>query len=389
MKIVYLFTSPSPKGSSVQTKVLNQIKYLNLAGAECRGAFFSTEVQQITPLNEQVDLIPVKKCDWKYFRLIGQRRLLDKTMFDFIKSKQSQTDIFYLRYPGASIGLFKIAKYFGGKIISEHQSKEIEEIKSFNQQYPLGLRPSKFISWYLYYYLPIYNENKWGKLFVRKIKATVSVTNEIANYQFKKGSKNALVNENGIEVDQFKIRSFPEVKKNKIIILFLKGSSSDIAWSGIDRLIDGINEFNKVKTNCCELILAGMKESKYENISFIKQIGYVKESELDELFSSVHIGSNHLAMHRINLKESSNLKIREYYSRGLPFIYASYEKDIESNSFSLQFRNDDSPIDIQKVIDFTQKVLSDAEHPLKMRKYAEEHLDYSVKMKRLLEKISI
>ena len=68
LKIIYLFTSPSLKGSSVHTKVLNQIKYLNKAGTECRGAFFSTEVNEITYLNEYADLIPVEKCLWKYFK---------------------------------------------------------------------------------------------------------------------------------------------------------------------------------------------------------------------------------------------------------------------------------------------------------------------------------
>jgi hypothetical protein len=139
MKIIYLFTSPSLRGSSVQTKVLNQIKYLNVAGADCRGAFFSTEVKEITPLNEQVDLIPVAKCNWKYFAKVGQRRLLDKTMFDFIEANNNNTDIFYLRYPGASKGLYTIAKQFGSKRVSEHQSKEIDEIKSFKSQHPFGL----------------------------------------------------------------------------------------------------------------------------------------------------------------------------------------------------------------------------------------------------------
>jgi hypothetical protein len=40
-----------------------------------------------------------------------------------------------------------------------------------------------------------------------------------------------------------------------------------------------------------------------------------------------------------------------------------------------------------KVVEFAQKVLSDPNHPQKMRKYAEEHLDYEVKMKKLLQNL--
>ena len=44
---------------------------------------------------------------------------------------------------------------------------------------------------------------------------------------------------------------------------------------------------------------------------------------------------------------------------------------------------DESPIDIDPVIDFAQKICSDPDHPKKMRKYAEENLDWSIKMKKL------
>jgi hypothetical protein len=47
--------------------------------------------------------------------------------------------------------------------------------------------------------------------------------------------------------------------------------------------------------------------------------------------------------------------------------------------------SDESPIDIEEVIRFTEKVYSDPEHHLKMRAYAEEKLDWSVKMKKLKE----
>jgi len=73
----------------------------------------------------------------------------------------------------------------------------------------------------------------------------------------------------------------------------------------------------------------------------------------------------------------------------LPLVYHIYghiDPDLngDSKEFALQFPNDDSAIDMQKVIDFAKKNILDTDHPQKMRKYAEEHLDYEVKMKRLL-----
>lgn len=386
MKIIYLFTSPSLKGSSVQTKVLNQIKYLNKAGAECRGAFFSTEVMEITPLNEQVDLIPVEKCEWKYFRKIGQRRNLDKKLKEFIGSRFADTDVFYLRYPGASKKLYQIAKKYGNKMVSEHQSKEIDEIKSFENQHLFGIRPSKLLSRYLYYWKPIYNERKWGTLFAKKVEAIVTVTDEIALYQKEKGCKNILVCSNGIGVNSYPLRrtiSFSEPLK----ILFLKGTSSISEWNGFERLISSIDRgySNKIKLIVCGHLIKGEIPER----DYIEHRGYLNKEQLGILFNEAHIGISTLALHKKGLHEAAVLKTREYIARGLPFIYAYTDPDLneETKPFALQFPNDDSPIDMQQVIDFAQKVLSDPEHPQKMRAYAEKHLDYEVKMGRLLEQL--
>lgn len=388
MKILYIFTSPSIKGSSVQTKVLNQIKYLNKAGADCRGAFFSTEVNEVTPLNEYVDFVPVRESNWKYFKAIGQLKILNKTMSEFISQKFDKTDIFYLRYPGASKGLFKISKKFGPKIVSEHQSKEIDEIKSYEDQNKFGLSPSKLMSWYLYTFLPIYNENKWGLSYAKHINSIVTVTNEIAKYQSKKGCKNVIVSTNGIDANKFPIRLLP-IFDNELRLLFLKGSAGFSPWNGFDRLVDSIDSFNCHSNNQIKikLYVYGSKvEGEIPQRDYIEEKGYVSGEELTEVFNKMHIGVSGLQVYLKNFKEGSSLKIREYVARGLPFIYAYTDPDLndEAKAFSLEFPNDDSAIDMQKVIDFAKKNILDTDHPQKMRKYAKEHLDYEVKMKRLL-----
>jgi len=387
MKIIYIFTSPSLKGSSVQTKVLNQIKYLNKAGADCRGAFFSTEVKEITTFNEFVDLIPVPKCNWKYFRKIGQRRILDMILLEYIKGRYNNTDIFYLRYPLASKGLYTIAKKFGGKIVTEHQSKEIQEISLDTQNNSFGIRPSHLLSWIQYKQLPLYLEKKYGYLIRNRIKATVSVTNEIGHFQKKAGSRKSIIVSNGIDVKSYPVRNVENISKSTTFkILYLKGGSSDVPWSGLERLINSINS-NQKRKNIFELIIAGKPEEKFESYSFIKQLGYVKEPELTKLINSVHLGLNHLALYKIGLSESSNIKAREYFSRGLPFINASFDMDIEKNNFVLQVTNDNTIINLTNIEMFIKEIYSDRSHAFKMRKYAEAYLDYEVKMKKLYSEL--
>ncbi len=384
LSIKYIFTSPSLKGSSVQNKVINQIKYLNKAGANCEGVFLSSEVSEITPLNEFINLIPVKKCKWKYFRSIGQKHNIDKAIHDYIQRYYLISDILYFRFPGSSFLLYKISKKFGKKIISEHQSKEYEEIKSLANNNVFGIKPSKFLSWFQYNFVPIFNEKLFGRLFVKNIAGVVAVTKEIGEYQKNKGAKKVIVIPNGINVKSY------DVKKNidlnsPLKIIFLKGTSTNAPWNGLDRLIDSIdnilNPHQKIKLLICGHIINGEIPKR----SYVEIVGYKNKLDIDQLIQEVHIGVSTLSLYKKELKEASTLKTREYIARGLPFFYAYTDPDLneESKEFALEFSNDDSLIDMEKVIEFAKKALQDKDLPQKMRKYAEDYLDYEVKMKQL------
>ena len=44
--------------------------------------------------------------------------------------------------------------------------------------------------------------------------------------------------------------------------------------------------------------------------------------------------------------------------------------------YILHFPPNEAPIDIDRVLSFANEVCADPEHPLKMRRYAEEYLDW-------------
>jgi hypothetical protein len=78
------------------------------------------------------------------------------------------------------------------------------------------------------------------------------------------------------------------------------------------------------------------------------------------------------------------LKGREYCARGVPYIIACDDPDFPADfPYILHLPADESPINIDQVLAFAQEVCADPDHPQKMRRYAEEHLDWSVKMKTL------
>lgn len=366
--------------------------YLNKAGAECKGAFFSTEVKEVTPFNEHVDLIPVGKCTWKYFRVLGQNNILNKCIFSYINSKYDNVDFFYIRYFGPSRLLAKIANKFGSKIISEHQSKEIDEIKSAAHLNPFGLKPSKLLSWFLYNFSPIYNERIWGTNFIKSIKCVVTITEELANFQKNKGAKKVIISANGISVNNYQSKEYIPFEY-PLRMLFLKGTSSNAAWNGIERLVKSI-DLSQYDAKHFNLIVCGHYiEGEIPKRDYIQHLGYLNKTELDKLINSIHIGVSTLALYRKNLEEAAVLKTREYVARGLPFFYAYTDPDLNENSkeFALSFPNNDSIIDMEKIIEFSKIALKDSKLPYKMRDYAEANLDYEVKMKNLyfeLKKLS-
>lgn len=391
MRITYIFTSPSLNSTSVQNKVLSQIAALNLYGAICKGAFFSTQVLDTTKYTEEVSFYPVKKTNQRLFNKIHQRKQLDKAINEFIKKEYNNTDFFYIRYPGASYRFLKLVKKFGHKVVLEHQSLELDEIKSIMKENLIGFKPSKFLSWIQYSAWPFYNEKYFGHKINKNIRASVAVTNEIADFQRKKGSKTVFTITNGITVKNYTLRQ-PEGFNNELNLLFLKGSSGYSPWNGFERLVDSIDQYNSLKTNITKIklfVFGHHTEGEIPKRDYIVEGGYITGEELDIVFNKMHLGVSGIQVYLKNFKEGTSLKIREYVARGLPFFYAYTDPDLneESKKFAIEFPNDDSLIDMEKVIEFARKALEDKELPLKMRKYAEEHLDYEVKMKKLYQEL--
>ncbi len=389
MKLYYIFLSAGLKSDGVQKKVIAQINALNNTGVICHGLFFTNEVQEKTKLQEFIDLIPYPQTNKKYFNIIFQKKVLIRSAFNFVKTILKEEELIYLRYPGVTFELYKWTKNFKNRIISEHQAKEIDEIKSSKNEHPFGFKPSKLISYFLYQLWPIFNERIWHNKYSKMLYAKVAVTEEIAIYH-KKKCRNVWVIPNGIEVSQYKVRSAPLIS-NSIKILFLKGTSGLAPWNGIDRLIYSLDKFNQRKYKIELIICGNIIPNEIPEREYLTKMGYLESSDLDLLFSNVHIGFSTLCLYRKKLNEAAVLKAREYFARGLPFVYGYNDPDFKerdsSNLFTLNIPNDNSLIDFDNVINFIEKVYSDNNHQNKMRQFAEENLDWNVKMNQLKMKL--
>jgi hypothetical protein len=83
---------------------------------------------------------------------------------------------------------------------------------------------------------------------------------------------------------------------------------------------------------------------------------------------------------------TSELKLREYAARGIPFIHSAFDPDFPDEfPYHLRVSEGDTPIKIDGLIEYALRMHDDPSHPKKMRLYAEKNLDWSIKMSKLRE----
>ena len=233
------------------------------------------------------------------------------------------------------------------------------------------------------------------KILKNSVDGIVSVTNEITKYNSNvtHDCLQYLTLGNGINTKCISIRS-PSTLTDTYHILIV----ANIAyWHGVDRFIHGLHEHNAHYANSRKIVLHIVGDGSElphlmdltNNLGLNDCVifhGFKSGKDLDEMFDKCHIALDALACFRKGLTETSSLKSREYCARGIPFIASSRDSDFPDGwEYVQKIPDDESSIDMNLVIDFANRVMSEPEHPHKMRKYAEEHLDWIAKMRILNE----
>ena len=259
------------------------------------------------------------------------------------------------------------------KIVFECNSIEIAEEKDSR-------------SYFLYY-----KELLIGEEFRKHCDAIIGVTEEITQYQLKRSGdpkKPNITIGNGYDVSSVPERHFPLFFGDEFHILCVANISR---WHGLDRLIRGLATYSgpikitlHIAGDGAELSTIQKLTNKLNIADSVIFHGFKIGKDLDDLFNTCHIAVGSLGIHRIGLTEASILKAREYCARGIPYIIGCIDPDFPDDfPWVLRMPADESPLNIEKIIEFAHRVCTDPAHSQKMRAYAEEHLDWSVKMKRL------
>jgi hypothetical protein len=374
LKIKY-FISGYNSDSGVNKKSFSQVSELSRLGLDIELILVSVEDAHYPSYDflttYRVDNVP--KGD--FFGWLKCSRKISKVFGETIESL-GPDDILYTRY-SIPFPLYYPSKYLKRfrtcKIVIEHQAKEIDEFKLNGKN------------------LPYWSEYIFGKFFREQSDAIVGVTNEITQYEIARAGdpeKPHLTIGNGFAVQSVPVREAPHYTDNDLHLLCVASVSR---WHGLDRLLQGLATYNGTPKVTLHIAGDGAELPHLQKLAGDLGIsdrvvfrGFTTGKVLDALFDQCHIAVGSLGIHRIGLKEASVLKAREYCARGIPFIYGIPDPDFPADfPYIFHLPADESPIDIEQIRAFAKMVCADPDHPQKIRRYAEEHLDWSVKMKKL------
>ncbi|MGI6587873.1 MAG: hypothetical protein ACOX2N_03640 [Peptococcia bacterium] len=177
-------------------------------------------------------------------------------------------------------------------------------------------------------------------------------------------------------------------------------------WHGYERVIHGISNYYKLggtRKIKLHMIGKGYELDNYrrivddlklhDNVIFY---GMKTGNELDCIYNKMDIG---LDVFRVYIEKNlfivDSLKSREYLAKGLPVISGCSVDVFKNNKdfkYYLEFTNDETPIDMNKVIKFYDSIYSSPENKEKViksiRGFAESHCDISDAMRNVIEYLS-
>ena len=213
---------------------------------------------------------------------------------------------------------------------------------------------------------------------------------------------------NGVDFDSIPLHHSEEPIANSQ--LHLIGVAEVHIWHGYDRLIAGLGEYYErlkkkdERSNMPDVyfhIVGGVHPNerykaneyhpglqtiidKYGISDKVIFHGTMFGKELDEVFNQCQFAIGSLARHRSGITVIKTLKNREYATRGLPFIYSEQDSDFDHQPYILKAPADESPIDIQQILDFMDHFTM---KPEEIRRTV-EHLTWKIQMQRVIDELN-
>ena len=348
MKILFLTYHGFDPASGISKKMMAQVKGLRQAGHEVHVCYYDTD--DTGSHCRFVDDKVIKNYGAGSLGSLKQRLQMG-CIANYCVSEGIQL-VYARSFMNASPFLIRMFRQF-----RKHGIRSVTEIPTYPYDHEFDTLPLK-------HRLTLFID----KLFRRRLASQTDamVTFSDAHQIFGQRTINI---SNGVDMEILPLHKRVDTSKE----IHLIAVAEVHPWHGFDRLIAGLGEYyksSKVAKPVFFHIVGEVWESEMngtnmapgfapyiERYSLQKYVifhGRLFGDELDEVFAKCCFAVGSLGRHRSGVNKLKTLKNREYACRGIPFVYSESDSDFDTQPYVLKVPADESPIDVQRVVDFIE-----------------------------------
>ena len=199
---------------------------------------------------------------------------------------------------------------------------------------------------------------------------------------------------NGVDLKSISVRNY----KIHGDALYLTCVAKFSPWHGYERLIKGLaNYYERPPKKEVKILMVGEGEEKsyYEDLvqkyhleDHVKFYGKLVGPELDEIYDRTDIGICSLGRYKSGIEVIGDLKSRDFMAKGIPML-CGCQIDILQNEnypYAIYMPNNDSPVSIEELIVFAEKIYNNGSEKLSLsiRTEAERLIDLHMTYSKVL-----
>ena len=355
----------------ITKKIKAQIATLRRMGMDVTYTSYTQNGVVIVDNNEKVIYAKNYKISQPMYKRLKRRYLLISAVNEYLTRNKPEFDYGYLRWHTFDKAFLKmldnLKKSGAVNIIEAHAWTPDRKGKSMIAKYQIAM------------------DNKYSA----KAKDYVSLVAGMSEYDNIWGIKTVKV-DNAVDLENITPRDYVK-DDSKLRIVSV---SNEYPYHGYDRLLKGMKIYydNGGREDIIvDLVGVFMESTK----KLAKELGLEERvhfhgkmygEELDKIYNHSDIGIGALAHHRVGMYSGSSLKTKEYFAKGLPFIYGWKEPAFdETYPYALQIKLCEEPIDIEQVIEFYNRIKGDHKMLENMRQFARDNYSWEREFTKVFE----
>ncbi len=367
---IFMFVNytPSDQSLGITKKISSEINALKELGHSVTHSEYRDDGVYIIDSNDKV--IYKKKYHIHNKRYVRYRRyfMLVSTALEFINRCDYNYDILYGRLLAPSNNYLKMLKSFkirGGRIILEAHA------------YFPGIRFSTMKGKYISYML----DKNGPKL--KGIVDRILTEGHVDDFYGISEVKEARI---GVETERIKKHQYVG-SKNELNLISV---ANEMPYHAYDRIVKSLNDYYERDEKLFDIKVHLVGSISSRTVGLIHSLNlqdkvflYGKKygDELDAIYDKCNVGLGPLGQHRIGGKKDTGLKTKEYFAKGLPYIYSGEEPSVPENyPYIHQCSNDESMIDFEDVWNFYNTYRDNEEVTDIMRDFAKIHYSWKAIM---------